>query len=126
MLPVIDRIIDETLALERDRGMLFFLIDYARAGRFEVEPPRSLFLDGEIALMMGLRRMVSEKPAYRRLFRERVDLMVERMDAAPVMCLESYPNECWLFCNTVALAAIKVGDILDGTDQAVLQHSVAP
>jgi len=40
------------------------------------------------------------------------------MRDGPVMCAESYPDECWLFCNAVALAAMKCGDVLDGTDHA--------
>ena len=33
---------------------------------------------------------------------------------SPVLCVESYPDECWLFCNTIALAAIRAA-VGDGT-----------
>ena len=82
------------------------------------KPERSLFLDGEIALMMAMRRVVEEEPSYRGPLAERVETMVGRMKACPVMCCESYPDECWLFCNTVALAAIRTADHLDGTDNS--------
>jgi hypothetical protein len=36
------------------------------------------------------------------------------MEESPVLGAESYPNECWIFCNTVAIAAIKLSDVLDG------------
>jgi len=60
-LPVIDQIIDETLKLERERGIYFFLMPYAKTQPFHVKPARSLFLDSEIALMMAARRTLEEK-----------------------------------------------------------------
>ena len=117
-LEVIDRILEETVRLEKQKGHLYFLMDYARGSDFAVQPNRSLFVDGEIAMMMGMRRMVEEKAEYREPMRERIDHMVYRMEQSPVMSGESYPNECWMFCNSVALAAVKVGDCLDGTDHS--------
>jgi hypothetical protein len=119
-LDVIDRILDETLQLEREGGTSFFLMDYARQGQFRDQPPRSLFLDGEIALTMGLRRMVEEHETYRPLLAERVRIMEERMRRGPVLAAESYPDECWTFCNAAALAAIKIADRLDATDHSAL------
>lgn len=119
-LVIIDRIIDETLRLEREEGLYFFLMSYARERPFVHQPPRSLFLDGEIALMLGARCVVENRPAYRALVRERVAAMTSRMRAGPVRCAESYPDECWTFCNTVALAAIRIADVLDGTDHGAL------
>lgn len=115
-LDVIDRVIAETLRLEGERGIYFFLMDYARAGPFRLQPARSQFLDGEIALMLGVRRVVEEKPEYRPLLAERVAFMTGRMRQSPVLSAESYPDECWTFCNAVALAAIRVADHLDGSD----------
>ncbi len=106
--------------------MYHFLMPYARRGSFLVAPARSQFLDGEIALMLGLRRMVAEKAAYRAPLEQRVRLMAERMKQSPVLSAESYPNECWTFCNTIALAAMRVADHLDGSDHsAFLQRWVA-
>jgi len=125
-LKVADDIIDETLRLEREKGLHFFLMPYARRTPFVVQPPRSQFLDGEIALMLAARRAVAEKPAYKAPLTERVNLMVERMQKSPVLCAESYPDECWTFCNALALAAIRVADYLDGTDHsAFLRQWVA-
>ncbi|MGA2069226.1 MAG: hypothetical protein ABSG86_30015 [Thermoguttaceae bacterium] len=121
-LEVMDRIIDETLRTEQERGMYHFLMPYARQRPFVVQPPRSLFLDGEIALMLASRRLVAEKQAYRGPFRRRVEEMVWRMEAGPVLCAESYPDECWMFCNSVALAAVRIGDHLDGSDHAAFFH----
>jgi hypothetical protein len=117
-LAVIDRIIDDTIKTEHDQGIYYFLMHYARTRPFVAQPPRSLFLDGEIALMLAARRMVEEKESYRQPLAERVGEMVRRMESGPVLSAESYPDECWMFCNTVALAAIRLSDKLDGTDHS--------
>jgi len=116
VLPVMDAIIDETVRLEKEQGIHFFLMPYAKYNEFKMQPPRSIFIDGEIALMLGLRRLIEDRDDYRTLHRERIDVMLDRMQKGPILCAESYPDECWLFCNSVGLAAIKVGDFLDGTD----------
>ena len=119
-LASIGRIISETLALERDNGFAYFLLPYGNAKLFVVSPPRSLFVDGEIALMLGLRRLVEEDAAHKLALEERVAMITERMSAGPVLSAESYPDECWAFCNAVALAALTVGDALDRTDHSAL------
>jgi hypothetical protein len=111
----IDRIIDETQRLEREHGFRYFLLPYGKTRPFAAKPERSLFVDGEIALMMGLRRLVVDDKDPREL-RDLADLIAERMNAGPVMSAESYPDECWTFCNAVALASLSVADALDGTD----------
>jgi hypothetical protein len=80
-LEITDRIIDETLRLEREKGLYFFLMPYARRRPWVLQPPRSQFLDGEIALMLAVRRFLDEREAYRAPLRERVDRLQER--AAP-------------------------------------------
>ncbi|HEV2691443.1 MAG TPA: hypothetical protein VG347_00955 [Verrucomicrobiae bacterium] len=119
-LRTMDQIIDETLRLEKKRGMYFFLMSYAKPDQYVVRPARSLFLDGEIALMLAARRMVEEKPAYKLLLAERVDVMAEGMRQSPHLILESYPDECWTFDHCVALDAMKLADELDGTDHSAL------
>jgi hypothetical protein len=117
-LRVIDQIIEETLRLEKEQGPEFFLMPYARRAPFVMQPARSQFIDGELALMLAMRRVVEERPDYRDLFQERVRLMIARMEQSPTLSAESYPDECWTFCNTIALAAIRIGDYLDGTDHS--------
>ena len=67
--------------------------------------------------MIAARRVVEEK-TYAETLGSRAELMIERMRASPLLSCESYPNECWMFCNTVALAAIKMHDVLDRADHA--------
>jgi hypothetical protein len=64
-LQTMDQIIDETLRLEKQEGMYFFLMSYAKDRHYLVQPAHSLFLDGEIALMLASRRAVEEKPEYK-------------------------------------------------------------
>src|SRR5262245_22903698 len=117
-LAVADQIIDETIRLETEHGMYFFLMPYAKARHYVEQPPRSLFLDGEIALMLAVRRVVEEKPAYRAQLTARVEVMLDRMKRSKALVAESYPDECWLFDNVLALAAIRIADKLDGTDHS--------
>jgi hypothetical protein len=119
-LAQMDALIEQTLRDEREHGMFYFLMPYGRAKPFVVEPVRSQFLDGEIALMLAERRSVAEKLEYQPLLQERVRLMEQRMRQSPVLSAESYPDECWTFCNAIALAAIALSDQLDGTDHRSL------
>lgn len=119
-LEVMDRIIQETVKIEQKQGVYAFLMPYAQNRPFVVRPERSLFIDGEIALMMGSRRMLQEEPAYKKLMTERLMEIERRLNASPLMAEESYPDECWTFDHAVALAAFKVADRLDGTDHSAL------
>src|SRR6185436_14473009 len=76
-LETMDRIIEETVRLEKEKGMYFFLMPYATAGRYVSQPAHSLFLDGEIAMMLASRRLVDEKREYQTLLTERVNEIVE-------------------------------------------------
>jgi len=117
-LAVMDHVIDDTLRVESERGMYYFLLDYARNGPFLVEPKRSLFVDGEIAMMLASRQTVQATDRYKPLLTDRIDTVVAQMQAGPVCCAESYPNECWMFCNTVAVAAVRMSDAIDGRDRS--------
>ncbi len=119
-LAVMDLIIEETLRLEREKGMYFFLMDYARSNEFVNQPARSLFLDGEIALMLGARRLVRENEEYRGLLRERVQIIERSIRRGPLLAAESYPDECWMFDHAMALAAMRMADTLDGSDHSAL------
>ena len=119
-LTVMDAVIDDTLVQEGSQGMHHFLMGYSRSAPFVVQPEGSIFVDGEIALMIGARRMVEDRADLAEEHQRRVEEMVQRMRLSPVLSAESYPDECWTFCNTVALAAIRLGDMLDGTDHRPL------
>jgi hypothetical protein len=115
-LMIMDSIIDETVRLEQEHGFVFFLMPYGRSNPFLRRPPRSLFVDGEIALMVGARRVIEEKEEYGPLLSRHARAAYDGMRAGPVLCAESYPDECWMFCNTAALAALRIESVLDGRD----------
>jgi len=119
-LKTMDQIIDETVRLEKQEGMYFFLMPYAKARPYVAQPPHSLFLDGEIAMMLASRRLLDERPDYKPLLTERVNAIAERFKQSPHLVLESYPDECWMFDHVVALAAIRMADTLDGSDHSAL------
>lgn len=119
-LQTMDRIIEETLRLEKQEGMYFFLMPYAKARPYVAQPAHSLFLDGEIALMLAARRALEDRPDYKPLLAARVEAIAERFKASPHRVIESYPDECWMFDHVVALAAIRMADYLDGSDHSAL------
>lgn len=118
-LAAIDAIVDETLKLEAERGQEHYLLPYGRWGGWR-STGRSLFVDGEVALMVGARRLVEGRADWRPLLAERAGRIVEALERGPVLSGESYPDECWTFCNAAALAALRVQDAVDGTDHADL------
>ncbi len=120
-LELMDRVILDTLEKDKTEGPFHFLMGYARHGQWVANPVRSLFVDGEIALMLGARRMVQEKPEFAEEMARRLGVITAQMGASPYGFAESYPDECWLFCNSVALAATTMGDRLDGTDFSALR-----
>lgn len=119
-LPVVDTILTETLALEERHGFYHFSMAYARGAPYRAQPPRSLFVDGEIALMLGARLVVGDDGRWRARFDERVMQVTERLTRGPTLCAESYPDECWTFDHATALAALRVADAVFGTDHSEL------
>ena len=117
-LEVVDQIIGQTIELEKENGIYYFLMDYAKNKSFINQPARSLFIDGEIALILAARQMVEVREDYKLFLSGRVDIIIDYMRKGEVFSAESYPDECWTFCNTVALAAITISDILDGRDHS--------
>jgi hypothetical protein len=67
-----------------------------------------------------MRRMVQEQPRLKASMTRRVDAMAGWMREGAVLSAESYPDECWTFDNTNALAAMRIADALDGSDHSEL------
>ncbi|PCJ60561.1 MAG: hypothetical protein COA79_08290 [Planctomycetota bacterium] len=118
-LYVMDQIIDETLKLEKENTPYHFLMDYARFKPWVINPSRSIFIDGEISLMLAVRCFIKKRSDYLVELDNRVEIMVQQMKKSPVLSSESYPDECWTFCNSIALASIKIHDVLSGDDHSV-------
>lgn len=129
----LDSLIEDTLQVPWEA----FLLPYGHAKPFVHQPASSLMVDGEVSLMIGMRRLVGELPPgeVRRQHAELVRRCVESIEAAPHLTGESYPDECWLWCNPLALLSIQVSDVLEGTDhrdlfrrweQSARQHMIDP
>jgi len=112
----IDAIVADTLTTEQKLGANHFLLPYATARPFVDPSGRSLFVEGEIAMMLAAQQIVSPSPAGRRALERRVAVITAQMEAGPNPAAESYPDECWTFCNTVALAALRIADASLGSD----------
>jgi hypothetical protein len=111
-LAAIDAIVDRTLRELEQHGTHHFLLAYSRDRPFVDREARSLFVDGELALMLAARELVKpRRPALAREWADRARAQIER---SPVLLGESYPDEVWLFCNAVALAAVRLHDASEG------------
>jgi hypothetical protein len=113
-LAAIDAIVDETLATldagVEELGDAYFLLPYARRAPFLDPEGRSLFIDGEIVAMIAARDMVEPRPATAAAARLRAGRIERAMRRSPSLSAESYPDECWTFCNTTALAGLAMLD----------------
>jgi hypothetical protein len=123
---MIDGLVQSQIDDVEAHGQRWFLMDYANAAPFRDESGRSVFVDGEIALVLGARRFVRDDADVALAHRARVEALAAQFERSPGLVPESYPDEAWLFCNTNALVAIRMADVLDGTDhQALIDRWVA-
>jgi len=121
-LAVMDAIIEDTIATEQARGSRHYLMSYADRAPFQ-GTGRSLFVDGEILLMINSRRMVRDDrwQAEAGVWSGRV---VENFGSAGALPLaESYPDEGWMFCHTLAMVGLRMSETLDGEDHSALRDS---
>ncbi|HSQ67601.1 MAG TPA: hypothetical protein VLM85_30535 [Polyangiaceae bacterium] len=129
LLASIDHVIDETIATDARAGQLHFLLEYAKAGSFIDPSARSIFVDGELLMMIAARELVeprAQRPEQRDWHaeaQERARRVERSMRRSPSLSGESYPNECWTFCNTTALAALAMSDRAFGGDHRELSRA---
>lgn len=114
LLPAIDAIVDSTIALAAHEGDEHFMLPYAKRGPFRDPLAHSLFIDGELVAMIGARDLVEPRLATRHEAETRAARIERAMRASPSLSGESYPNECWTFCNTTALAGLAMFDRATG------------
>lgn len=114
VLALDEMILDTQEAVDR-YGQGHFLLPYATVSPWKGDG-RSLFVDGEMLMMMAIRRLLMEEQHLIAPSRFLAEQVQKAMSAGPILCAESYPDECWTFCNTLALAALRMMDRLEGTD----------
>ena len=120
VLVALDGLCGEAETATRRAGQGHYLLPYARHGRWR-GAGRSLFVDGELAVLHGARLLVQDDPTVRAAFRRRVGAVRASMEAGPLLCGESYPDECWTFCNAAGLVALRMAEVLDGADHRSLR-----
>lgn len=120
LLGAIDALVDATLRDDERLGAEHFLMAYARREPFSDPETRSLFIDGEIVMMIAARELVEPRIELRAQAQARAERIVRTMRRSPSLSGESYPDECWTFCNTTALAALAMLDRVDGSDRSAL------
>ncbi|RYE92279.1 MAG: hypothetical protein EOO75_07075, partial [Myxococcales bacterium] len=118
-LAALDRLIDETLDDERRGGAQRFLLAYGRRAGFGV----SLFVDSQIALMLAARQHVAVRAELQAPLAARIGRLAAAMAEGPPGLAESYPDECWMYDHTGALAALRLWDALSGEDHRALGRS---
>lgn len=116
-LTSIDAVLADTLAQEADLGQQAFLLPYA-AARPWVGDGRSLFVDGEILVMLGARRTLRDD-RWGEEFQRRTAIVEAQLlsgGGGPGRA-ESYPDEGWTFCHVMALVGLRMAEVLDGRDE---------
>jgi hypothetical protein len=119
-LAAIDAIVDRTIAEADELGDGHFMLPYAKRAPFVDPEARSLFIDGEIVAMIAARDVVEPREATRVEALSRAERIERAMRKSPSLSGESYPDECWTFCNTTALAGLVMLDRAAGTDHSSL------
>lgn len=122
LLADVDVILDETLVMDAARPDAF-VMPYFHDKKFVDANTTSLFVDGEIALMLAARLRAGDVARFREPLRTRIARLTAAMQRGPMLSAESYPDEAWTYCNTVALAATRLADEVDGTDHSALRRA---
>ena len=118
-----DDVIQDTLTTVASNSQRHFLLPYADHSPWVQPEAGSLFVDGEIALMIAARRAVDDTPWHQEAGQHWVARVQADLDAAGDGWPESYPDEAWAFCLTNALLALRMHDHVEGTDHSpTLRH----
>lgn len=119
LLGDLDALASDLLAEDAREGVTGFLLPYGKGRPFldtHADGAHSMFVDGEIALVLAAREVVDSSSPNHDALDVRIARIEAAMDASPSRSGESYPDEAWTFCNTTALAALRLYDVARGTD----------
>lgn len=123
-LAAIDRTLDRTKDQARE-DQYAFLLPYARASTFVDPDARSVFVDGELLMMIAARDLVSPREDLDDDARGLEASIDRAMRRSPTLSAESYPNEAWTFCNTTALAAMAMFDRARSSPESAEHRALA-
>jgi hypothetical protein len=102
--------VDQILTELRSRPPEHFHLPYFHGKEFKDAEAKSLFLEGEILFVLAARLEAWPEPTLHAELDERGRRVAQMMLRAPHGMAESYPDECWMFDNTLALAALAVAE----------------
>ncbi|MCB9779806.1 MAG: hypothetical protein H6742_14670 [Alphaproteobacteria bacterium] len=127
LLPVMDAAIVDTLVQEAAHGHGWYLLPYASARPWRGDG-RSVFVDGELLLMLGARRTAARAVGRPDRFVAETAERAARVEAAfgaasALPLAESYPDEGWTFCHTLALVGLRMHEHLDGADHSAVRDA---
>ncbi|MEZ4317436.1 MAG: hypothetical protein R3F61_08025 [Myxococcota bacterium] len=122
MIAALDAMLHDTIGAQDRFGPLHWLLPYARSAPFRNREGRSLFVDGELLAVLAARRLVMrhlDLPGADRFSDRQADFAAHvstHLDESPLGHGESYPDECWAFCNAFAAAGLVLDTRTSGRD----------
>lgn len=115
-LAAVDRMLEDTLRTVESRGALHYLLGYARSAPFRNRLQRSLFVDGELLALLAARQHVAPDGRWLTAQAAYANHVRTHLDESPLGHGESYPDECWSFCNAFAVAGLVLDQRTRNTD----------
>lgn len=115
-MAALDRMLDDTLAATERYGDRHWLLGYVDRAPFLNPAGASLFVDGELAVVLAARRCVGGDDRFDQALRARIQAILAHLDASPIGHGESYPDEGWAFCNALAATALTLDQRVSGRD----------
>lgn len=113
-LAALDGLIADTAVQTSAHGDRHWLLPYAGRAPFRNRSGASLFVDGELAALVAARRIVGGDDRFDPVLDERIARIRAHLDGSPLGHGESYPDECWAFCNAFAAVALTLDQAVRG------------
>lgn len=107
-LRALDRLLESTVHTLHERGMHHYLMAYSRRAPFLNPQGSSLFIDGELLTLLAAREQVVGDGRYATLQEHLAQQVRANLDGSPIGHGESYPDECWAFCNGFAALGLQL------------------
>lgn len=120
-LAVMDAIVADTLQTVNRQGSGHYLMSYANHRPF-VGNGRSVFVDGEILVMINARRMVRNDRWADEAAQWQGRVVSDFGSGSTMALAESYPDEGWMFCHVMAMLGLRMSEVLDGDDHSALRQ----
>lgn len=116
LLAALDAMLADTLEITARRGDRHWLLAYVDRAPFVHAAGTSVFVDGELAAVLCARRLVGGDARWDREIARYVARLRDQLDRSPLGHGESYPDECWAFCNAYAAVALALDQQTSGRD----------